>query len=262
MVMAIRWHALSRPANQIDLNLVGLCDMYVLGGDIEVDISRKKAIWNRLMLIITERRAREIKQPTWCRYRPIPVILVALLIAMLLFCAAMAAGLLPWKLTISWDKDALSAHIESVNAVSPEIIRKPDKEVYGNEFVEVLDTLDTYPVLPTWLPARFNLVAVEKWEEANASSTITALYSDGNHNITIVVFKPGGEEVCNNQWQEISGDIIEIITRDSIEFYLYTNKERKGIRWYKHPYQVTVSGNLAEEDLKYIAETIIIEDGG
>ena len=155
-----------------------------------------------------------------------------------------------WDAVIKWTEDTFHISIGTPSDVSEPI--GSDALPYDS-LAEALDEENVNVALaPTFFPAGYNLINITI-DRSPLQKTYTAIYSNGEHSLRIVIF-----EYLNiaPEYVEQGEGLIEIYNTADIKYYLFANNARTQAVWINGPFECQISGKLTIDELKTMIDSI------
>lgn len=260
------------PAEEVDCGLIDKCLDHLYPDRATRTYPTKEPTWQRIMQTYQEkeanRRRKKIRKKRRSLRPGIAIALFILLAAAAGSTIAYALGVDVWSSFVSWTKDIMSieTHISAEpepQTTSESVIPPIDKRIgfgRGDAFDRELERLGMEPRLPSWMPK--GLEYDSSTSEIRESGTIylKAIYRDQlDRSFTIVVEKINS---IGNRSDELEKNINDPVTfsLDNVGFVIAKNIGRFIMRWQDKPYVLTIRGNLTQEELVKMAESIFMED--
>ena len=155
-----------------------------------------------------------------------------------------------WNIVARWAKETFS-FVSGENSEISEP-RMEDEDDYST-LQELLALSNRDPsIVPMWIPDGFSLIRIEK-DSAPIQETYTAIYQDGDKELTIQVRTHLSLDVQNN---EIENDPIEIYPHDGIDYYIFENVDQLRVVWLVDSYECLISGDVSIDELKMMIDSI------
>lgn len=255
---------LDKPAEAVDGELVARWDDLLAGPGYRADEAMKARIWQNL----ERRMAGDAPgRGSHLRRRPVLVASACLLVLLLAATVCLAMGILPWKLSLSWDDERLSLVITEV-ASEESLPPQADAPVgvgRGDAFDEKLKEAGFTVALPQWLPEDVEGEPIV--EEALSDGRIWTVVAGYHSSRGYIIF-----DVTNEQAIMIGDGIahldiekddepMDIVERDGQTYYIMSNLGDTVIFWMRFPYTVSISGYFDREEARRMINSIPITGG-
>ncbi|WP_346026872.1 DUF4367 domain-containing protein [Beduinella massiliensis] len=260
------------PAEEVDCGLIDKCLDHLYPDRATRTYPTKEPTWQRIMQTYQEkeanRRRKKIRKKRRSLRPGIAIALFILLAAAAGSTIAYALGVDVWSSFVSWTKDIMSieTHISAEpepQTTSESVIPPIDKRIgfgRGDAFDRELERLGMEPRLPSWMPEglEYDSFTSEIWE--SGTIYLKAIYRDQlDRSFTIIVEKISS---IGNRSDELEKNTNDPVTfgLNNVEFVIAKNIERFIMQWQDKPYVLTIRGNLTQEELVKMAESIFMED--
>ena len=260
------------PAEEVDCGLIDKCLDHLYPDRATRTYPTKEPTWQRIMQTYQEKEANRGRKKIRKKRRSLrPGIAIALFILLAAAAGstiAYALGVDVWSSFVSWTKDIMSieTHISAEpepQTTSESVIPPIDKRIgfgRGDAFDRELERLGMEPRLPSWMPEglEYDSFTSEIWE--SGTIYLKAIYRDQlDRSFTIIVEKISS---IGNRSDELEKNTNDPVTfgLNNVEFVIAKNIERFIMQWQDKPYVLTIRGNLTQEELVKMAESIFMED--
>jgi len=208
---------------------------------------KKKYTYTDNSLISEERPAKK-KTVGFSRWQKWVATIAAVLV--LVFGSAITAqafGFDLFEIIAKWTKETF--HFGYVTDTGETNEPSPDTK---NPFTTLQEALSKYEItcelVPTWIPEGYEDDGV-KIKEAPTQRVFTAQYKNGDKSIRIRI----ADYLDASPVQvEQSDDLLEVISHNGIDYYLFKNYEQLRVVWITEKYECYIIGELSETEMKEI----------
>ncbi len=129
----------------------------------------------------------------------------------------------------------------------------PDVQLPCASLQELLDTYHvTKKLVPTWLPEGYEEISV-KIQETPRQRLFVGNYQYGEQELRIRVTDYLGSYPSQI---EQSSSILEVYTRNSVDYYIFTDNQQLRVVWTIESYECVITGPLSMASLKSIIDSI------
>ncbi|MEG1092316.1 MAG: DUF4367 domain-containing protein [Acinetobacter sp.] len=259
---------------EIDGGLVDECLDYLIPNRAEREYPMEET-WQRIVKkagLCKEADDRQTKSRISHRrrLRPALSILVLLLVSMVIGTTiASALGYNAWEYVIEWTKDILrietelsSESVRADNSLVSDAVLPEGFSQFGGEQDSLSRELSKngfFVKLPTWKPDEFVDVQAQTLDDSDAYIMVNATYEhpDGRKYFVDVEWL---DAPLSNEIEKKPDETPTIIQRKGTTFYVVTNIDRKILSWLDSPYMVTIRGDLTEEEIAKMIDSLFEEE--
>ena len=133
--------------------------------------------------------------------------------------------------------------------------REPDKEV--NVVLDSLrDALNRYAeaqkLVPSWIPEGYMCIDV-RVTETPKSVSISAVYEKEGNQLVIQIRRTANTVPVQIEKSE---DLIEIYTKDGVDYYIFSNNGTLQTAWVVGEFECVIGGKITLEEMKRIIDSI------
>lgn len=256
------------PAEEMNSTLIMECvNLLTSEHPTEIDVSEKERIWEALRLHISEDREREgVAEQEWRKTgskkriasRPAAVFSIVLCFLVLTASICLAAGVLPWRLSVINDMGYFEIHI-----VSTSNLGDGNQDVVGpdlpNAFMQKLDEHNIKVVMPHDLPKGFQVLSVEESAEDEPILYVACHFMNGDAKLTVKVEEIPADHLDDNEYlmtYEMSGSEVSVYQNKNGEYYVYDNESYTSAIWREGRYICSIVGNVTMEELTKTIDSI------
>lgn len=155
-----------------------------------------------------------------------------------------------WEIFAQWAKETF-VFVSGEDTQITEPVKDNDEIFYSMQ--DMLKRSNRDPsIVPTWLPDGFVLQDIKK-TITPVKETYYAIYINGENDISMNIHTY--LEIAPNII-EISDDLIELYTKDGIEYYFFSNSSQLRIIWLNDAYECIISGDFTVEEGKQMIDSI------
>ena len=155
-----------------------------------------------------------------------------------------------WEIFAQWAKETFS-FVSGEDTQITEPVKDNDEKFYSMQ--DMLKRSNRDPsIVPTWLPDGFVFQEAEKLLTP-VKENYYAIYINGEKNIAIHIHT---YLTANPQRIEISDGLLELYTKDGIEYYFFSNNDELCIMWINGTYEGNIFGCFTIEEGKQMIDSI------
>ena len=258
---------LLRP-DEVDSSLVDDCLDYLYPDRTDKEYPDIEKTWQRILTTAQEQMEPAQSRIKGMRMRPaLVVVTIALLVLALGTTVASALGFNVWQYVFSWANDVMyiEKNVAPENTYGGATTAPFGRDDVGQVFFAGVDDLFSQaltkygvsPILPKWKPDGFSNPNVSM-SISDTLSIIIAIYEgqDGREFIASVEWYDGpfSSVLERNEDEEPI-----LIQRSGFDFWLISNVNRKELIWIDEPYMVSIGGDLTEDELMMMIDSIFEE---
>lgn len=183
---------------------------------------------------------------------------IALLIGIMTV-TAYAMGYDLWGVIAQWTKDTFTF----VSASRASNIGEPNASdvLDSGEYADLQSALDAYkitePLAPKWIPDGFEIKSVNVDDTSNPQTILfQADYSCGKQWIIVqITMHLHSEHATYTEWQK-NDENVTALDINNCTFYIMKNVDRDCAVWASGPFECSIIGDIASEDMVKILESI------
>lgn len=260
------------PAEEVDCGLIDKCLDHLYPDRATRTYPTKEPTWQRIMQTYQEKEANRGRKKIRKKRRSLrPGIAIALFILLAVAAGstiAYALGVDVWSSFVSWTKDIMSikTHISAEpepQATSESVILPIDKRIgfgRGDAFDRELERLGMEPRLPSWMPDNFELDSYTSGVLDSGTIQLDAFYRDDEkRTFWVEVEKLNNEGLRTDEVEKNTNEPFRF-TSNAVEFVIVKNKARHILNWQEPPYVLTIRGDLTQEELIRMVDSIFMEE--
>ena len=229
----------------------------------KVDAAEKKYLWQRIINRIAMNEdiiAKEVGKRRSIVRRPI---LASIIICYMLFstaCIALASGLLPWQITINRDNGYFEIRIVSTKERQNKT--KMADTALPVQFVDKLEVLEINVALPKYWPDGYSYSHIEENVPTEPEEYVICYFTYDRRELYFSIESVLDESSDSDYLAayEMSGDAVRTYTNDNGSYIIYTNNAYTSAVWFDNGYLLSIVGDITEEDLLRIVDSIGLED--
>ena len=153
-----------------------------------------------------------------------------------------------WNAVVTWAQETFSFSM-GVEVSEPKV----DSELEYESLQEILNRNNRDgSIIPTYIPDGYELAEIIT-DETPLQETYIAVYTFNDKFLKITVqsyLTKFPEQI------EKSNELVEIITMDTVEYYIFFNNNQTRAAWVTDTYECNISGTISQEEIKLMITSI------
>jgi hypothetical protein len=190
------------------------------------------------------------------RFHPVFFAVFTLLFIFLSGLVFQAMGYNVMRLFVSWDDETMKVRYDAQGHFTWHDYENNLESAIDDSFFRKLEELEMMPLMPSWLPERFELERVDSKIENERNRIAVGIYSYGDRDLLIFVSKNTSSKsggILSLEKDEREPDIFE---QGGIKFYIMDNLSRGHAYWYDPPYEVEITGHVTREEIRQMINSM------
>ena len=252
-------HAQRTPEETDRKNLTSHGAAFEQGEDASPELER---IWNamqpKLAIIDQTLEALARYQARSAMRRKVKRTLLLVACALLVCGCALAAGIKLWDLKVGVIDGTLG--VSTVRNQNESTLQREAGTGWGDALDQALVEHDVRVAMPKWIPEGFELADIIV-DDAYEVVRINAWYEKGEDMIvfSIIQTQEGG---MIDAFYEMNEESLRTETVGNLEVYFFDNNARNGAAWHEDEYLVYFSGDISEQEVEKMVQSIFEDEGG
>lgn len=255
---------LLRP-DEVDSSLVDDCLDYLYPDRTDKEYPDMEKTWQHILEKDGEQRKTQNPKSHFRRLRPALVIaIVALMILSIGTTVCYAMGVRLWDIVVSWANDSFYMNFNYTPDASQGLL---EAAPFGSDDAGTVLFADQYDLysyaltengikatMPQWMPEGFeNSLVLVSISDTYAIIQGSYVDEEGRQFYMDVDWFPGigGASFSRNNDEEPV-----VIRQGGLEFWMFHNGERSVLVWVEEPYSLTLDGDLTEEELRRMIDSM------
>ena len=252
-------HAQRTPEETDRKNLTSHGAAFEQGEDASPELER---IWNamqpKLAIIDQTLEALARYQARSAMRRKVKRTLLLVACALLVCGCALAMGIKLWDLKVGVIDGTLAIFVQRNQNEST--LQREAGTGWGDALDQALVEHDVRVAMPKWIPEGFELADIIV-DDAYEVVRINAWYEKGEDVIvfSIIQTQEGG---MIDAFYEMNEESLRTETVGNLEVYFFDNNARNGAAWHEDEYLVYFSGDISEQEVEKMVQSIFEDEGG
>ena len=252
-------HAQRTPEETDRKNLTSHGAAFEQGEDASPELER---IWNamqpKLAIIDQTLEALARYQARSAMRRKVKRTLLLVACALLVCGCALAMGIKLWDLKVGVIDGTLAIFVQRNQNEST--LQREAGTGWGDALDQALVEHDVRVAMPKWIPEGFELADIIV-DDAYEVVRINAWYEKGEDMIvfSIIQTQEGG---MIDAFYEMNEESLRTETVGNLEVYFFDNNARNGAAWHEDEYLVYFSGDISEQEVEKMVQSIFEDEGG
>ena len=252
-------HAQRTPEETDRKNLTSHGAAFEQGEDASPELER---IWNamqpKLAIIDQTLEALARYQARSAMRRKVKRTLLLVACALLVCGCALAMGIKLWDLKVGVIDGTLAIFVQRNQNEST--LQREAGTGWGDALDQALVEHDIRVAMPKWIPEGFELADITV-DDAYEIVDIGARYKKGEDVIvfSIIQTQEGG---MIDAFYEMNEESLRTETVGNLEVYFFDNNARNGAAWHEDEYLVYFSGDISEQEVEKMVQSIFEDEGG
>lgn len=252
-------HAQRTPEETDRKNLTSHGAAFEQGEDASPELER---IWNamqpKLAIIDQTLEALARYQARSAMRRKVKRTLLLVACALLVCGCALAMGIKLWDLKVGVIDGTLAIFVQRNQNEST--LQREAGTGWGDALDQALVEHDVRVAMPKWIPEGFELADIIV-DDAYEVVRINAWYEKGEDVIvfSIIQTQEGG---MIDAFYEMNEESLRTETVGDREVYFFDNNARNGAAWHEDEYLVYFSGDISEQEVEKMVQSIFEDEGG
>ena len=252
-------HAQRTPEETDRKNLTSHGAAFEQGEDASPELER---IWNamqpKLAIIDQTLEALARYQARSAMRRKVKRTLLLVACALLVCGCALAMGIKLWDLKVGVIDGTLAIFVQRNQNEST--LQREAGTGWGDALDQALVEHDVRVAMPKWIPEGFELADIIV-DDAYEVVRINAWYEKGEDVIvfSIIQTQEGG---MIDAFYEMNEESLRTETVGDLEVYFFDNNARNGAAWHEDEYLVYFSGDISEQEVEKMVQSIFEDEGG
>ncbi len=252
-------HAQRTPEETDRKNLTSHGAAFEQGEDASPELER---IWNamqpKLAIIDQTLEALARYQARSAMRRKVKRTLLLVACALLVCGCALAMGIKLWDLKVGVIDGTLAIFVQRNQNEST--LQREAGTGWGDALDQALVEHDVRVAMPKWIPEGFELADIIV-DDAYEVVRINAWYEKGEDVIvfSIIQTQEGG---MIDAFYEMNEESLRTETVGNLEVYFFDNSARNSAAWHEDEYLVAFSGDISEQEVEKMVQSIFEDEGG